>query len=326
MNDIEILRRAYELETDPRRGKTVRTRGWEYFQIGHGTKRTQTERLVEEGMLEYAIKAPGITSYRLSEKGVGLVAVQAQEHEAARVPAASILEAFDLVVGFQDLKLAIARAVEARRRVHFLLEGPPATAKSLLLEGVRNAVPSAYIAFGSRTSGPGLSEVLFTHQPSVLLLDEADKMDNETLAVLLGLMEHGEILETKSRQSRGIVLNTMVLAACNHSDKMPAEFLSRFALHAVFPLYTRQEFIDVCIGFLTRGEGCPPELARRIGEKVFDMGLGDVRKGRAIWQMVTAPTAEEVDNVVSLMLKYSPDDTEGRRKRRPLPSQRMRGI
>lgn len=326
MNDMEILQRAYELETDPRTGKGVRIRGWEYHQVGHGVKRTEVERLVGEGVLEYVIKVPGNTSYRLSEKGMGLVAIRAQEHEAARVPAESVLEAMDLVVGFEDLKEAIARSVESRRRINFLLEGPPACGKSLILEGVRSAVPDAYMAFGSRTSGPGLSEALFTHQPTVLLLDEADKMNNEALAVLLGLMEQGEVLETKSRKSRGIVLNTTVLAACNRSDKMPPEFLSRFALHAVFPPFTRIEFLDVCLGFLTRREGCPQELAGVIGERVFDLGLGDVRKARAIWQMMTESTMDEVERIVTLMLRYSVSPGDRRRRPTQAPVARLSGM
>ncbi len=317
ISDMEILQRAYELETDPRTGKGFRARGWEFHQIAHGVKRTEVERLVGEGVLEYVIKVPGNTSYRLSDRGTGLVAVQAQQHEATRVSAASVMDAMNLVVGFEDLKQALAQAVEARRRTNFLLEGPPATAKSVILEGIRQAVPDAYMAFGSMTSGPGLSEALFTHQPTVLLLDEADKMDNPTLSVLLGLMERGEILETKSHMSRGIVLNTMVIAACNHSDKMPAEFISRFALHAHFSPYTRSEFLDVCRGFLSRGEQCPPELAILIAERVFDLGLGDVRKARAIWDLMTAPTTDEVDRVAKLMLRYSNPSTERRQRSSP---------
>jgi len=325
MNDFEILQRAYELETDPRTGARIRIRGWEYHQVGHGAKRTEIERLVGEGVLQYAIKVPGNTSYKLSDRGWGLVAVQAQQHEATRVPAESILEAMDLVVGFDDLKQAIAQALESRRRINFLLEGPPACGKSLILEGVRAAVPDAYICFGSRTSGPGLSEALFTHQPSVLLLDEADKMNNETLAVLLGLMETGEVLETKSRKSRGIVLNTTVIGACNRSAKMPPEFLSRFALHAAFPPYTRTEFLDVCCGFLSRRDGCPPELAGMIGGQVFDLGLGDVRKARAVWQLMTEPTMAEVGRVVALMCKYS-FPHEGTRRPRASPVARLAGM
>lgn len=305
-NDFEVLRRAYDREHDSRDRRPPEIRSWEHYKVG--ASRKDIERLMDEGMVTISFKAASYpTRYKLTEKGSNLVWAAAMEHEFARVPASDILEAMDLVVGFEDMKLAIARAVESQRRVHFLLEGPPACAKSLLLEGVRSAVPAAYIAFGSRTSAAGLSEALFEHQPAVLLLDEADKVDMDCYSVLLGLMESGEILETKSRRSRGIRLQTMVLAACNRSAKMPQEFLSRFALHARFPLYTREEFIDVCRGFLARAEDCPPGLAVLIGRLVYDYGIGDVRKARGVWQLMAEPTEDEAQRVVRLMLKYSGD-------------------
>jgi hypothetical protein len=304
LSDMEVLRRAYERENDTRDRRPPALRSWEYYKVG--ATRKDVERLADEGLVEVTFKAASYpTRYRLTEKGRGLVAVTEMEREEARVPAAPVLEAMDLVVGFDDLKQAIARAVELQRRTHFLLEGPPACAKSLLLEGVRTAVPASYICFGSRTSAAGLSDALFEHKPSVLLLDEADKVEMDCYSVLLGLMEGGEVLETKSRKSRGIRLQTMVLGACNSSAKMPREFKSRFALHAVFPPYTREEFIAVCHGFLSRAESCPPDLAELIGQLIFDYGIGDVRKARGVWQLMNAPTEDEVRRVVQLMLKYS---------------------
>jgi hypothetical protein len=306
LNDMEILRRAYDRENDTRDRRDPSIRSWEYYTIG--ASKADINRLLNEGMLIIAMKGLGITKYKLSEKGRGFVAAMMVEHQHTKVPADSVLESMSLVVGFDDLKEAIALAVEARRRIHFLLEGPPACGKSLIAEGVRSAVPDSYIAFGSRTSAAGLSAALFEHQPSVLLLDEADKMDNDVYAVLLGLMESGEILETKSRNTRGIRLDTMVIAACNSSAKMPPEFLSRFALHAHFPKYTREEYIKVCEGFLSRIEACPPELATLIGQCIYDYGIGDVRKARGAWQLMTAPTEDEVRRVIQLMLKYGGGD------------------
>ena len=302
-SDMEVLKRAYDHEHDTRDRRPPALRSWEYYTVG--ASRNDIRRLLDEGLIIVTVKARGLTKYKLSEKGQNLVWATTMEREFTRVPAESVLEAMDLVVGFDDLKEAIALAVETRRRINFLLEGPPACAKSLLLEGVRSAVPDAYIAFGSRTSAAGLSDALFEYQPSVLLLDEADKMDNEVYAVLLGLMESGEVLETKSRKTRGIHLDTMVLAACNSSAKMPQAFLSRFALHAHFPLYSREEFIRVCRGFLTRAEACPPELAVLIGQHIYDYEIGDVRKARGVWQLMIEPTGDEVLRVIRLMLKYS---------------------
>jgi len=307
---MEILQRAYDREHDTRDRRPPELRSWEYYTIG--ASRKDIRRLLDEGLLIIAVKTTALTKYKLSEKGRDFVWALSMEREFAKIPAESVMEAMELVVGFDDIKEAIALAVEARRRTNFLLEGPPACAKSIMLEGVRSAVPDAYIAFGSRTSGAGLSEALFEYQPSVLLMDEADKMENEVYSVLLGLMESGEVLETKSRKTRGVKLDTMVIAACNSSAKMPREFLSRFALHIHFPLYSRQEFIHVCHGFLTRAENCPPELAVIIGQVVYDYDLGDVRKARGVWQLMTAPTEDEVQRVIQLMRKYSSDTSKRR--------------
>lgn len=321
-SDMDILRRAYDREHDTRDRRPPQQRSWEYYNVG--ATRKDIQRLLDEGLVTIVGKLGGMTRYKLTEKGRDLVWALTMEREYARVPASSILEAMNLVVGFEDLKEAIARAVEARRRINFLLEGPPACAKSIMLEGVRSAVPDAYIAFGSRTSAAGLSDALFEHQPSVLLLDEADKMDNDCYSVLLGLMESGEVLETKSRKSRGIKLETMVIGACNSSAKMPREFLSRFALHARFPMYTRQEFIDVCHGFLARAEDCPPDLAVLIGQLVYDYSIGDVRKARGVWQLMAAPTEDEVRRVIQLMLKYS--DNHNKRQTSQTSQSRLGGI
>jgi hypothetical protein len=308
MNDMEILRKAYDRENDPRDRRPPQHRNWEAGTIG--ASQIDVKRLVEEGLLNIAVRpSNGPTRYKLTEKGRNLVWATNMEREFAKIPAATILEAMDLVIGYQDLKETIAQAVEARRRINFLLEGPPACAKSIMLEAVRSAVPDAYTAFGSRTSASGLSDALFEHQPSVLLMDEADKMHNDCYSVLLGLMETGEILETKSKKTRGIVLQTMVIAACNGSEKMPREFLSRFALHACFPHYTREEFIDVCRGFLSRAESCPEDIAEKIGQTVYDRELGDVRKARSVWQLMRKPEDEEIERVVQLMIKYGLDNT-----------------
>jgi len=300
---MDILRKAFERENDSRDRRPPHLRSWEYYVLG--ASRRDIQRLVEEGLIEIALKTTGLTKYKLSLKGKDLVWATTMERQFAKIPAESIIDAMSLIVGFDDLKEAVSRAIETHRRINFLLEGPPACAKSLMLEGVRSAVPDAYIAFGSRTSASGLSDALFEHQPRVLLMDEADKMHNDCYSVLLGLMESGEILETKSQKTRGIKLETIVIGACNSSAKMPPEFLSRFALHAVFPSYTKEEFIEVCQGFLTRAEQCPEDIAAIIGKAVFDYGLGDVRKARGVWQLMTASTREEVHRVIQLMIKYS---------------------
>ena len=321
LNDMEILRRANERENDSRDRRPPQMRNWEYYTIG--ASREDIKRLLNEGFLIIAAKTSSLTKYKLSEKGRQFVWSSTMEHEFNKIPAASILESMELVVGFDDVKETLARSISSGRRIHFLLEGPPACAKSIMLEGIRSVVPGAFPAFGSRTSAAGISEVLFERQPSILLMDEADKMRADCFSVLLGLMESGEILETKSQKTRGIKLQTMVIAACNSSAKFPPEFLSRFALHVFFPLYTRDEFIEVCQGFLARAENCPPDIAKMIGEVVFDNELGDVRRARGVWQLMTEPTLEEIYRIVRMMVKYSP---ENKRRRKLAEGLRLPGL
>jgi len=189
---------------------------WSYYQVG--ASRADLQRLMEEGLAEVISRAGGQNNYRLTEKGRELVRRSNIDNLMEFIPAADVIEAMSPIVGFDDIKQVISQAIEKEKRIHFLLEGPPACAKSMFLEAVRYAVPKAEIAFGSRTSGSGLSETLFLKQPRILLLDEADKMRADTFSVCLGLMESGEIIETKSKKLRGIKLSTMVIAACNSSQ------------------------------------------------------------------------------------------------------------
>ena len=319
--DFEILQIAYERENDSR----VRSKLWSALNVG--ASQADINRLVAGEMIVQHYRSSRLGTYdyspalyQLTQKGKGLIFASTMEREFERVSAADIIEAMSLIVGFDDIKQAIARGIESQRKINFLLEGPPACAKSLVLEAVRSVVPSAYIAFGSRTSASGLSDALFEHQPSILLLDEIEKMHSDCFSVLLGLMESGEILETKSRKTRGIKLSTMVIGACNSTGKMPPEFLSRFSLHVFFPEYSRDEFIDVCRGFLTQAENCPEAIAVTIGQTVFDYALGDVRKARGIWQLMTEPTEDDVRRVAHLMVKYSRNN---KRKKKPAESQKM---
>jgi hypothetical protein len=317
-SDYDILRRANERETDPRDRRPAEARSWAAHDVG--ATRADINRLEAAGLIKVnhpaARIAPGeysATRYKLTDEGKKVVWAASMEREFRKIPRAETLDSLSLVIGFEDIKLEIAKAVEKRKKINFLLEGDPASAKSLILEGVRSVVPDSYMAFGSRTSAAGLSDVLFQYQPGILLLDEADKMRHDVYSVLLGLMERGEILETKSQKTRGILLQTMVFAACNSSKKFTKEFLSRFAWHFRFPRYTRDEFIDVARGFLGRSCECPEELAIFIGKMVFDLELGDIRQVRAVWDALDEPTEAEVKRVIDIKLKYS---TVGQVKRR----------
>lgn len=300
--DIEILNRALNYET--KRGPQA----WDAASIG--ASRQDINRLLQGELIEQKARSSRIQTgvygpalYRLTERGRRLAA--GQDEAWPTVTEDEVVEAMSHIVGFEDIKCQLAFNIAEGKRIHSLLEGPPASVKSTILEAIRNCVPGAEMVFGSRSSGRGLSDMLFEKKPRILLLDEADKMFHDVFSLTLGLMEAGEIIETKSGATRGIKLNTMVIAACNSSKKMPAEFISRFASHFTFPHYTRPEFIDVVRSMLGRAEGCPAALAEMIACQVFDNRLGDVRQARGVWQQMRAPTEAEAIRVLNMKAKYS---------------------
>lgn len=299
-NDLEILQRAEIIESKPNPiGKGPCK--WEGYQAG--ATPSDLDRLKKSGLIEISFKTTGCTKYLLTKKGKRAL-VTDDDYEPPSYE--DLMQKMEIIVGYDDLKEIVAGAISKKKKINFLLEGPPACAKSVLLECIREAVSKVYLAFGSRTSAAGLSDILFEQKPRVLLMDEADKMRHDVFSLMLGLMEDGEIVETKQKRTRGIILDTAVIAACNSSVKMPREFQSRFAMHIHFPEYSRKEFIDVCVGMLSRTEECPMELAGIIGAAIYDKKLGDIRSARGVWDLITeTPTPESVEKVIMLKDKYS---------------------
>jgi len=321
LNDITILRWAHQYENNPHSIKPAALRHWER---PPGSTAEDMRRLRDGGFVELSSQSGNRAWYKLTKTGSDLIWSQNMEREMTKIPATSVLDAMSLIVGFDDVKERMAWVIENKEKVHFLMIGPPACAKSLFLEAVRSAVPQATIVFGSQTSASGLSDALFDNQPEFLLADELDKMRWDAYSIMLALLERGEILVTKSQKTRGIQLNTTVFAACNKSDKMPPELLSRFVqLH--FPHYSREEFIDVCCGYLSRSEDCLRELAALIGRLVYDYDLGDVRTARKVYRLLKAPTEEEVHSAINFLRKYAVNG-ESHPKRQNINIPRLPGV
>jgi hypothetical protein len=305
-SDMEILTRAYQWEYA---SKNKSPGGWQSDKVG--ASRTDIIRLKNNELIAICFHSTaGVNSfnnYRLTEKGLRIFKRYQENAEAAKVSAEVVLKEMKIIFGYDDAKLRIAQAIESGNRVHWLLEGPPAGGKTLFLEAIRNAIPQSYLAFGSRTSGAGLSEVLFESRPPFLLLDEVEKMDKDASLVLLGILESGELIETKSKQSRGVVLDTRVIGACNSSAKFKPEFLSRFR-HLTFPEYTRDEFLTVAVKYLTTSEKAPDEIAQFLALQVYEKHLGDIRAVRSLWLLMNQSTIQEAEAVIEFTVKYSRDE------------------
>jgi hypothetical protein len=303
--EIEILKAAYKIEDPNQSGKLFGS--WESHRVG--ATRSDIIHLQDAQLIcrcQHVKRGQdSFNLYKLTSKGINVLKGYSEENEAFQISANEVINAMDMVVGYKDIKEQIAMNIEAKKQAHLLFYGPPASAKSVILESVRGIIPNSVLAFGSRTSAPAIADQLFEQKPSYYLLDEIDKVGKNEFSVLLGLMQSGEVIETKTRKTRGVILKTVVMAAANDEKKLTPELWSRF-IQLYFPAYNRTEFIDVTVGYLARSENCPTGLGKLIGTEVYDRGLGDVRKGRQIWMMMAGPVESEVYRVINLMSKYSP--------------------
>jgi holliday junction DNA helicase RuvB len=85
---------------------------------------------------------------------------------------------FENIVGDDDIKLILNKAILSRKPVHVLLVGKPGCAKTMLLTEIMRSVKECYFTVGSNTTKAGLVNQLFEKRPKFLLIDEMDKMNN----------------------------------------------------------------------------------------------------------------------------------------------------
>lgn len=216
---------------------------------------------------------------------------------------------FSPIVGYDDVKAFLLKALKGESNIHFLFEGPPATAKSLFMLCIQRAVPRTYYATGSRTTAAGLTDALLSGEPRVLLLDEIEKADMQSYAVLLSLMENRTVVETKYRRHTSATMNTVVMGSCNNSQRLPPELISRFDFHVCFSKYTKNEFVQVCREYLSQFEGVPAHWAGHIGVRVWNSLKipNDIRKARGVAKILDVYDQKSIDEVIRFEEKYSSD-------------------
>ncbi len=211
---------------------------------------------------------------------------------------------FEDVVGYDDIKRVFRMTLESDEPVHVLLVGPPASAKTIFLDSLKHKLgdKQAYFATGSSSTKAGVVDMLFTKQPKYLMVDEIDKLPASDQASLLGLMETGELVETKVRKTRSIKLKTWVFAAANTTAALSKPLLTRFMVFSLKP-YTYEDFEEVTIHVLGRRYNIKPDLAIEIASAVWHkMGIPNIRQCIKIAKMTKKK--EDVEWLIDTMKKY----------------------
>ncbi len=259
-----------------------RPRGWSWFEAK--VSPVHLTPLVHEGIVSVVMDSDGHTTYRL----VDVERVRRTLHYAdADGPAQTNLapisipsDLFASIIGYEDVKEFLTRAVLAPRPVHVLLEGPPASAKTLFLKELAR-LPMSHVALGGTSTRAGLTEALLTYRPRILLIDEVETIDNgRDYSALLHLMENEEIVETKYGRHTRVPLRCRVFAAGNDAFRLPSALLSRFGGRRGvirFRAYTTPEFFHVASNVLVEREGVSMEFAERVTTATLNFGSRDVR-------------------------------------------------
>lgn len=278
--------------------------GLQWFDLSEPV--AKLNRLVFSKILRVTFKTRSGTHYMLCDRDKVKQALRIVEASRKPVPAeAEEVEMpndlFSVIVGYDDVKELIKRALHQDKPVGFLLVGPVATAKSLFLEEL-NRVPGSSYHLGSSSTKAGLTQFLLDVRPRLLLIDELDKMRREDLAALLSLMESGKVVETKFGRRREEYMKIWVFASCNSLKGIPPENVSRFkpcVFH--FREYTKEEFIQVVEKFLVERESVDPNLAKYIAEKVSAF-TRDVRAARGLGRL--CKTVQDVDQYAEIIGRY----------------------
>jgi Holliday junction DNA helicase RuvB len=278
--------------------------GWEAQSISLPPQKLRP--FINAGLLGITFSSNSSTAYALAGKDL-IRGFLDGNITTFRTPVGQELELindlFACIIGYDDVKDEMKFTLTEGRKSHYLMIGPPATAKSLFLMELAR-LSGAYLATGSTVTGPGLTDALLTYQPRILILDELDKVRMDATAVLLSVMESGDVLQTKYKRHGGQKISLSVFAAANRDRGLAPELLSRFDSKLYFHPYSFNDFVAICEGYLSRYENVPSHIAEYIGKQTWYQLDRDIRTARGIARKLREATPAEVDRVVGFLRKY----------------------
>ena len=266
--------------------------------------------LSDEGLVTILYKSRSSTSYGVPEATVKLIEeiIRASEAESL-APEEAVEEGREVsedllrdVVGLENVKELVLQVLRSDRPVHLLMVGPPASAKSMILETLSRFYDVPLILAGTSTRA-GIRDFIEENRPRVMLIDELDKVANPLeLSVLLSWMESQRITITMATRRVEVRCPSVckVIAAANDARRIPPELLSRFIVVRI-PPYTEDQAREVCVSVLTRREGVGEEMARAIADAVLTkLGSRDPRDCVKIARL-RPKTVEDVDRIAKLL-------------------------
>src|SRR5574341_1819983 len=94
---------------------------------------------------------------------------------------------FEEIVGHNNIKWILTKAMLSKNPVNVLLLGKPGCAKTMFLTDIMNSFKESLFVVGSNTTKAGLVNQLFERRSKFLLIDELEKMSLTDQTALLQL-------------------------------------------------------------------------------------------------------------------------------------------
>jgi replication-associated recombination protein RarA len=214
------------------------------------------------------------------------------------------LKVFSNIEGLDDIKEMMLRALDSPERAHTLLVGPPACAKSLFILRIEKYMPSkVYFVEGSSTSKAGLQRFIAENQhKEIIIIDEIDKMSLQHQEGLLTMMERGNFISTKVRNTKTVKANIAIFATSNSTERLSKPLLFEI------PEYTYEEFEAISVRIIKK---LPQNVVIQIASSVWKAGSRDIRDILKIAKLCNpADTEEDVTRLISIHQKYRKTDKE----------------
>jgi MoxR-like ATPase len=200
------------------------------------------------------------------------------------------------------------RCIVSREPTHVILDGPPASGKTVFLLSMQKELDNTYFVDCTKATGPGMIDYLLSHNVRYLLLDEVEKMSKKDQNVLLNLMETGILTSTKVKITYEKKMNVSIFATTNDIDTISKPLRSRF-LKFSLPEYTFEEFVRLSVKLLGQRYKQLPELSHKVASTVWNtMKSKDCRDVLQVGRL--SRNISDVDFIVTTLKKY-------KRKERP---------
>src|SRR5215469_14597570 len=208
---------------------------------------------------------------------------------------------FGKIQGYEDIKDIVRRALDSDENYNLLFIGPPASSKTLFLQGILEIILEIGAYFDGSNTTSRILDLLEEERPKIICVDELDKMSRQFQNQLLNFMESGRVdVEQQRKQYHFEIKGAKIIATANDISRLSKPLQSRFR-KLFLPRYTEEQFLDVSEKVLSKTS---PSIARYIGAIVW-RHQGDIRDVISIGKLVRKSDGPpEIAEIVGTITKY----------------------